>query len=136
MEERINAGALPTVAALAYLGDAVHGLDIRRRAVARGLCKSGALHDFTAKRVCAAAQAAMLAAIGEELTEEERGLCRRAANSKHLTPPKHASDADYRQATAFEALVGMLSYLGREERLGILLDLSYKAYEDLKGETL
>ena len=135
MEERIPTGTLPTVAALAYLGDAVHGLDIRRRAVARGLCKSGRLHDFTAKRVCAAAQAAMLAAIADQLTEDEVALCRRAANSKHLSPPKHASDADYQQATAFEALVGMLSYLGREERLRVLLDLSYNAYEDLKGET-
>ena len=135
MEERILAGNLPTGAALAYLGDAVHGLDIRRRAVAHGLCKSGPLHNFTAKHVCAAAQAAMLAAIREQLEEDEAELCRRAANSKHLNAPKHASDADYRQATAFEALVGMLSYLGREARLRAILDLSYNAYEDLKGET-
>ena len=131
MEERIRQTDLPSVAALAYLGDAVHGLDVRRRAVAAGLSKSGALHSFTTGCVNAAAQAAMLTALEEHLTEEERELCRRAANSKHLQHPKHATDADYRRATAFEALIGMLSWLGREERLRELLDLSYDC---LKGE--
>ncbi len=131
MEERIRQTDLPSVAALAYLGDAVHGLDIRRRAVARGLCKSGALHTFSTRLVNAAAQASMLAAILDVLTEDEAELCRRAANSKHLQHPKHATDADYRQATAFEALLGMLSYLGRDARLQQILDLSY---EHLKGE--
>jgi 23S rRNA maturation mini-RNase III len=37
MDERIRQTDLPSVAALAYIGDAVHGLDIRRRAVAQGL---------------------------------------------------------------------------------------------------
>ena len=36
MEERIRQSDLPTVAALDYLGDAVHSLDIRRRAVLLG----------------------------------------------------------------------------------------------------
>ena len=63
------------------------------------------------------------------LTEEESDLCRRAANSKHLQHPKHASDADYRQATAFEALLGMHAYLGNEDRLSELLDASYHSFE-------
>lgn len=131
MDERIRQTDLPSVAALAYIGDAVHGLDIRRRAVAQGLCKSGALHAFSTRLVNAAAQASMLEALRDALTEDEAELCRRAANSKHLQHPKHATDADYRQATAFEALLGMLSYLGREDRLQQILDLSY---EHLKGE--
>ncbi len=131
MEDKIRQTDLPTVAALAYLGDAVHSMDIRRRAVGRGLCKSGALHSFTAGIVNAATQAAMLTAIEGELDDGERELCRRAANSKHLQHPKHATDADYRRATAFEALLGMLYHLGREERLRTLLDLSYQS---LKGD--
>ena len=131
MEEKIRQTDLPSVAALAYLGDAVHSMDIRRRAVARGLCKSGALHTFTAGIVNAAAQAAMLTAIEDVLDDSERELCRRAANSKHLQHPKHATDADYRRATAFEALLGMLYHLGREDRLRTLLDLSYQS---LKGD--
>lgn len=130
MEEgKILAASLPTVAALAYLGDAVHSLDIRRRAVAAGLAKAGRLHEFSARIVNAASQAAMLKALAPCLTEEESDLCRRAANSKHLQHPKHASDADYRQATAFEALLGMHAYLGNEDRLSELLDASYHSFE-------
>ena len=131
MEERIEAASLPTVAALAYLGDAVHSLDIRRRAVAAGLAKSGRLHAFSAAIVNAASQAAMLTALEPILTEEERDLCRRAANSKHLQHPKHASDIDYRRATALEALLGAHAYRGNEERLALLLEVSYNS---LKGE--
>ncbi|MBQ2718851.1 MAG: ribonuclease III [Clostridia bacterium] len=132
MEEgKLLAASLPTVAALAYLGDAVHSLDIRRRAVALGLAKSGRLHEFSARIVNAASQAAILAALTPCLSEEERDLCRRAANSKHLQRPKHASDADYRQATAFEALLGMHAYLGNDDRLRELLDASYQC---LKGD--
>ena len=132
MEETIVQGALPTVAALAYLGDAVHSLDIRRRAIAAGHTKSGALHSFTAALVNAASQASMLAALEPSLTEGERALCRRAANSKHLQHPKHATDGDYRRATAFEALLGMHAHLGNEARLAELLELSYQS---VKGET-
>ena len=131
MDERIRQADLPSVAALAYIGDAVHSLDIRRRAVANGLCKSGALHNFSTRYVNAAAQASILAALSPLLTEDEAELCRRAANSKHLQHPKHASDAEYRQATAFEALLGMLSYLDRGDRLREILD---RSYEHLKGE--
>lgn len=129
MEEKIRQCDLPSTAALAYLGDAVHSLDIRRRAVALGLTKSGRLHTFSAALVNAGAQAAMLAALRESLTEDEAELCRRAANSKHLQAPKHATDADYRQATAFEALLGMHAYLGNEQRLAELLEISYHSLE-------
>ena len=131
MEDRILQASLPTVAALAYLGDAVHSLDIRRRAVALGLAKSGRRHAFSAALVNAAAQAAMLASLAPHLTEDEQDLCRRAANSKHLQHPKHATDAEYRQATAFEALLGMHAHLGNEARLAELLTRSYNS---LKGE--
>ncbi len=134
MEEAVRQTDLPSVAALAYLGDAVHSLDIRRRALSLGHTKSGALHTFSARIVNAAAQAAMLRHLAPGLTEEEAALVRRAANSRHLRPPKHASAHDYQEATAFEALLGMLSYLGREERLLELLTLSYEFYEGTKGE--
>ena len=134
MEGAVRQTDLPSVEALAYLGDAVHSLDIRRRAIGRGYTKSGALHTFSAGIVNASVQAAMLARIAEVLNEEEAALVRRAANHKNLKPPKHASAKEYRDATAFEALLGMLSYLGREDRLRTLLDLSYEYYEGMKGE--
>ena len=132
MEEKTRPCDLPTTAALAYLGDAVHTLDIRRRAVALGLTKSGRLHAFTTALVNAPAQAAMLAALQGVLTEEEADLCRRAANSKHLQAPKHATSTEYQSATAFEALLGMHAYRGDDERLAELLELSYRSTEGRK----
>ena len=74
----------------------------------------------------AAAQAAAFDRIYDCLTEEERDVARRAHNSRHLQRPKHMSVADYRKATGFEALLGMLFYTGNEERLAQLISLSFK----------
>ena len=103
-----NKRILPTVSALAYLGDARHSLYVRAMLVERGLCKSGELNKAALDYVTAQRQAAMLDKIYPLLTEEERAVYRRASNSKHLNKPKHASGSDYRRATGFEAVIGML----------------------------
>ncbi len=139
MEDKIIQAALPTVSALAFLGDAVHSLDLRRRAVAMGLSRSPELHSFVTGYVNASAQAAMLASIAPHLNEEEAATVRRAQNSNHLQRPKHMKIGEYRKATGFEALLGMLSVLGRSERLQALLDLAYENYtaekEDKKSDS-
>ncbi len=131
MEMRALPANLPSVAALAYLGDAVHSLDIRRRAVAAGLSRSEDLHRFSTACVNARAQAAVYRALLPQLNEEEAALCRRAVNSRHLKHPKGASDGEYREATALEALLGYCAYLRDEARLQQLLDFSY---DHMKGE--
>ena len=57
MHERINGTDLPSVMALAYLGDARHSLYIRRMLVGRGLSKSGDLNTEALRYVTAEAQA-------------------------------------------------------------------------------
>ena len=120
-----NKGTLPTVGALAYLGDARHSLYVRNMLVRRGLCKSGDLNRASLDYVTAERQAEMLERIYSLLTEEERAVYRRASNSKHLNKPKHASGSDYRAATGFEAVVGMLYWRGEEERITLLLDAAH-----------
>ncbi len=134
MEEKIIQASLPSLAALAYLGDAVHSLDMRRRAVARGFSRSEELHRFVTEYVNAAAQAHMLLSIEPLLDEDERATVRRAANSHHLQRPKHMKIAEYRRATGFEALLGMLSFLKREARLALLLDAAYENYTNRKED--
>ncbi len=124
-EEKVNA-QLPSSAALAYLGDAVHSLYIRRFVLNSGHTKSAALHEEGQKYVTAAAQAAAFDRIYDHLTEEERDVARRAHNSRHLQRPKHMTVAEYRKATGFEALLGMLYYMGNEERIAELMALSLK----------
>ena len=126
MNDKINGASLPSAAALSYLGDARHSLYVRRMLVESGLTKSGDLNREALKFVTAEAQAQMYLRIADELTEEEADVFRRASNSTHLNRPKHASGRDYRFATGFEAVIGMLEWLGRTERLEYLLNKSHE----------
>ena len=126
----INTGNLPTVGALAYLGDARHSLFVRMMLVSKGISKSADLNREALKYVTAEAQASMCRVIMDEFTESELGVYKRAFNSTHLNKPKHTSGLDYRMATGFEAVVGMLSWLGMEERLMYLLNLAHKEASD------
>lgn len=126
MHEKVIGASLPTTAALAYLGDARHALYVRRMLVERGICKSGSLNEASLEYVTAEAQAKMMRKIEALLLEDEREVYKRAANSGHLNRPKHASAADYRAATGFEAVIGMLEWIGDTERLDMLLDEAHK----------
>lgn len=129
MHERIRGAELPSSMALAYLGDARHSLYVRERLVMRGLSKSGDLNRESLCYVTAEAQAVMMRSIEPLLLEDEREVYRRAANSSHLNRPKHASLADYRAATGFEAVIGMLHFIKDEVRLKELLDIAHSTIE-------
>ncbi|MBQ7356331.1 MAG: ribonuclease III [Clostridia bacterium] len=125
MHEKITGTALPSVMALSYLGDARHSLYVRRMLVGRGIVKSGELNEAALRYVTCEAQAEMMRRIEPRLLDDERDVYRRAANSSHLNKPKHASSQDYRAATGFEAVVGMLEWIGDTERLTELLDIAH-----------
>ncbi len=125
MHDKINGASLPTVASLAYIGDARHSLYIRTMLVKSGVCKAGMLNDLSLGYVTAAAQAEAFSRIDDMLSEDERDVFRRAYNSTHLNKPKKASGKDYRTATGFEAVIGMLSYLGDEARIEELLSVAH-----------
>ena len=127
MHDQINGSRLPSVAALAYLGDARHSLYVRRMLIGKNLTKSGDLNRESLKFVTAEAQAKMLRKIEDLLLDDERAVLRRAQNSTHLNKPKHASGGEYRAATGFEAVIGMLEWIGDSERLEMLLE---KAHEE------
>ena len=130
MHEPITGGLLPSVCALAYLGDARHALYVREMLVFRGICKSGELNAAALRYVTAEAQATMMRRIEPMLLDDERDVYRRAANSGHLNRPKHTSAADYRAATGFEAVVGMLHVIGDGERLNMLLSEAHAAIDN------
>ena len=132
MDSKVNGSLLPSVLALAYLGDARHSLYVRQMLVGRGLTKSGDLNRESLKYVTAESQARMCRTIMDELSEDERDVYRRASNSTHLNKPRHTSGADYRAATGFEAVIGMLTWLNREERVKYLLDLTHRDATDVE----
>ena len=130
MHDKILGASLPTVMALAYLGDARHSLYVRRRLVESGIAKSGELNEAAKGYVTCEAQAEMFRAIEPLLLEDELDTFRRAANSSHLNRPKRAQASDYRIATGFEAVVGMLEWIGDVERLDFLLERAHRAIEE------
>ena len=134
MHDRIIGASLPSTQALAYLGDAAYSLFVRRMLVERGLTKAKDLNKETLKYVTAEAQASMYRRIEHMLLDDEREVFKRAANSTHLNRPKHASVTDYRYATGFEAVVGMLEWIGDRERLNELLDLAHGNFADIEKE--
>ena len=98
---------------LAYIGDGVYELVIRTVLVKKGNCPVNQLHKKASSLVKAAAQSAIIEKIEEELTQEEHDIYRRGRNAHSPTMAKHATMADYRRATGFEALMGYL-YLKEE----------------------
>ena len=129
MHDKVLGTSLPAVMALSYLGDARHSLYVRRMLVERGISKSGELNALSLEYVTAEAQAAMMRRIEPLLLEDELDVYRRAANSGHLNKPRRASAADYRAATGFEAVIGMLEWIGDDERLEMLLSAAHDKTE-------
>ncbi len=93
---------------LAYIGDGIYELVIRTILVKRGNCPVNQLHRKASSLVKAGAQSAMMEIIEPMLTEEEHSVYKRGRNAHSPTMAKHATMADYRRATGFEALMGYL----------------------------
>lgn len=115
-----------SISTLAWVGDAVFELYIRTRLSREHKAASGALHQLATGFVSAEGQAALagkLARAKEDfpLEESERNLMQRARNFHTSSMPRHAAPSDYRQATAFEALIGWLWLQGKDQRAGALI---------------
>ena len=119
-EERVR--TVPSVAALALIGDAVFELHVRVKAVEAGISRGRDLHGRTSARARAAAQAATLKALYPELTPQEQDVARRGRNAHTGRVPKGATSEEYHLATAFETLLGHLFLLGESDRLADLLE--------------
>ena len=106
---------------LAYIGDGVYELIIRTILVKKGNCPVNRLHKKSSSLVKAGAQSAIMEVIEEKLTPEELSVYRRGRNAHSPTMAKHATMADYRRATGFEALMGYLYLKEDYTRMLILI---------------
>ena len=102
--------------ALAYIGDDVYDLIIRTLVLDQGNHRVKEFHKTTSGIVKAESQAKVVAAIEEELTEEENAVFHRGRNAKSASSAKNASIVDYRIATGLEALMGFLYLNGQMDR--------------------
>lgn len=110
-------------AALAYLGDAVFEMQVRKRLVTSGRYNLRGMHKVAVDTVRAKAQAEALNRLRPVLTEAEAEIVRMGRNAK-TSVPRSASVAEYRHSTGFEALIGYLFLLGDMARLQELLDVA------------
>ena len=106
---------------LAYIGDAAYDLVIRTVIVERANRATNEPHKRAVKFVQAGAQAAMITALQDILTEDELAVFKRGRNAKSNTSAKNASITDYRKATGFEALIGFLYLMDQMDRILFLV---------------
>ena len=111
---------------LAYIGDGVYELVIRTILVKKANCPVNRLHKKASSLVKASAQSGMMEILEPLLTEEEKSVYRRGRNAHSATMAKHATMADYRRATGFEALMG---YLYLKEDFSRILELVHAGLE-------
>ena len=102
---------------LAYIGDSVYELYIRKYLVDKGICKVKNLQSESIKYVSAKSQANYLKELMDNnmLSEEEVNIVKCARNHKSNHKPKNCDIVTYNWATGFEALIG---YLYLENKTG------------------
>lgn len=112
---------------LAFVGDSVYEMFIRTKILSMGNRPSCELHKIAVGYVNAKAQAQAAHKILDILTDSELEIYKRGRNTNIHTVPKNAQMADYRHATALEALIGYLYIKGEEDRLEEILNLAFDA---------
>ena len=117
--------------ALAYIGDAVYELIIRSLVLNEGNRQVQKMHKRTSSMVQASAQARIITALNDRLTEEDHAVYKRGRNAKSMSPAKNQSVSDYHKATGFEALMGYL-YLKKEWKR--MLELIKAGLDELENE--
>ena len=126
-----------SAAALAYLGDCVIELCVRRYLVESGLSTSAHLNAAALEFVRAGEQAEAMQRLLPVLDETEAAYFRRGRNLGHTSVPKRATVAEYRAATGMETLFGYLHLAGRQERIEELFRIGYApklaSFDGLEG---
>lgn len=110
---------------LAYIGDGVYELMMRKKLILSGNCQPGKLHQCATGMVNAASQAKGAKIILPLLTPQEETVYKRGRNAHPGHVPKSSSVGDYHSATGLECLFGYLYLDNQEKRLNELFDIIY-----------
>ena len=109
---------------LAYIGDAVYEVAVRKKLLENGIRKVNNLQKCAKEYVSAKSQTRILNSLIEQnyLAEKEIDIVKNARNYKSVSKPKNTDIITYKYATGFEALIGYL-YINKEmDRLKEILD--------------
>ena len=114
LENRLSESYYKNALSLAFLGDSVFTLMVRRHLIEHSDCKPNGLNKKANAVVCAKTQAEIMKEIKQTLTEDETDVVMRARNSHTNNKAKNSTYEEYSLATQFEALIGYW-YLNNEE---------------------
>ena len=115
---------------LAYMGDSVCSLYIRKHFIMNTDKKNADLNKCVNNIVCAPNQAKLMDMIKNDLTEDELSIIMRARNLHFNNIAKNSTPEEYSKATEFEALLGYLYLTGQVERLEKFINISLESYYD------
>lgn len=120
---------------LAYLGDAVYELWVRKHLLEQGIEKVEEIHKAAIHYVQAKNQAGLLRGLMPELDETETDVVMRGRNAKGHHP-RNVDVVTYRHATAFEALVGYWYLTEKKVRMVEIFNKVDGLMERMKAERL
>ncbi|WP_281164134.1 Mini-ribonuclease 3 [Liquorilactobacillus sicerae] len=105
--------------ALAYMGDAIYEVYVRRHLLRKGISKPTKLQHLATHYVSAKAQAELIQKMTKEQLLEpiELEIFKRGRNAKSHTSAKNTDVITYRISTGFEAVFGYLFLQNEQSRL-------------------
>lgn len=123
-----NSGNCLNVLALAYLGDSIYEIYIRKYLLEKGFVKVKELQEEAIKYVSAKAQSNYLSEMLEInfFTEDEITIIKRARNHKSHKAPKGTSIITYKNATGLEAIIGYLYLENNNKRINEIMNYILK----------
>lgn len=121
--KKVNVNLINGIA-LAFEGDAVYSLYIRRHLIFQGQTKPNQLHRLATRYVSAKAQAMLIEALleGGLLSQEEEAIYKRGRNAHSHTKAKNTDIITYKMSTGFEAVLGYLHMTQQMARLEEIID--------------
>ena len=113
---------------LAYLGDSIYEIYVRRYLVSVGITKVKDLQKEAIKYVSASSQASFLKEMMDNnfFNDEEIRIIMNARNQKNNHKPRNCDIITYKYATGLEALIGYLYLNDNKERIDEIMNYILK----------
>lgn len=110
--------------ALAYIGDAIYEVYIRKYLLDKGIVKVHELQKNAVNYVSAKNQSKFLKEMIENnfFNEQEISVIMRARNNKGSSHPKNTDILTYKHATALEAVIGYLYLDNQHDRVDQIMN--------------
>lgn len=113
------------VITLAYMGDAVYEVYIRKSLIEKNIALVDDLQKVAINYVSAKSQSKILNFLIDNgvLTLEEMDVVKRGRNYKRASHPKNTDILTYKNSTGFETLIGYLYLNNNKERLDNIMKI-------------